>query len=268
MLRPTKSKRGPRSRASTPTAKYLAGIRRILARVAPDPIRRAARAVAASLEAGGIVHVFGTGHSSLLAQEVFYRAGGIVAINPILDPRLGFERGAVESSEFERSIEAAAELAERAGFQPGDSGIVISNSGRNALPVEMALRMKAAGLTVIALTNLRQSRASSSRHPSGKRIFEVADVILDNHCPPGDALLMIPGIRHTLGPATTVVGALILHATFLEAASALAAKGKVPASFVSANVAGVTLESIRQLTAPYQSRIRYYRPAERACESA
>lgn len=206
------------------------------------------------------MHAFGTGHSSLLAQELFYRAGGLVAINPILDPRLGFERGAIESTEFERDLNAAGDLAATVGFRSGDAGIVISNSGRNALPVEMALRMKTAGMAVIALTNLEQSKASSSHHPSAKRLFEIADVVLDNHCPPGDAAIEIAGIPHPLGPVSTIVGAAILHAVIIEAASRLAEKNTPPATFVSANTGSVTTEDLRFLTAPFQDRIKYYRP--------
>jgi uncharacterized phosphosugar-binding protein len=112
---------------------------------------------------------------------------------------------------------------------------------------------------VIALTSLEQSRASTSRHPSGQRLFEVADTVLDNHCPPGDAAVEIAGIAHRLGPLSTVVGAVILHSVFLGAAYLLAQKGKPPATFVSANVGAVAAEDLRRLIAPYASRIRYYR---------
>lgn len=246
--------------------RYLAAVSDILRRVDMDSVRHAAREISTALEAGGIVHAFGTGHSSLLAQELFYRAGGLVAINPILDPRLGFERGAIESTEFERDLGAAGELAAKAGFRSGDAGIVISNSGRNALPIEMALRMKAAGTAVIALTNLEQSKTGSSRHPSGKRLFEIADAVLDNHCPPGDAAIEIAGIPHPLGPVSTIVGAAILHAVILQAASWLAQKNLPPATFVSANLGSVTIEDLRRLTAPFENRIKYYRPAVRERE--
>lgn len=241
--------------------RYLAAVSDILRRIDMDSVRRAALRISTALEAGGMVHAFGTGHSSLLAQELFYRAGGLVAINPILDPRLGFERGAIESTEFERDLHAASDLTAAAGFRSGDAGIVISNSGRNALPVEMALRMKAAGMAVIALTNLEQSKASSSRHPSGKRLFEIADAVLDNHCPPGDAAIEIAGIPHPLGPVSTIAGAAILHAVILQAASGLAEKNIPPATFVSANAGSVTIDDLRRLMAPFQDRIKYYRSA-------
>ncbi len=240
---------------------YLNTVLEILCHIDLAEISRAAQIIASALESGGIIHTFGTGHSSLLAQEVFYRAGGLVAVNPVLDSRLGFEHGAVESTEFERQLAAADELEVAAGFRRGDAGIVISNSGRNALPVELVLRMKAAEMTVIALTSVEQSKAASSRHPSGKRLFEVADFTLDNHCPPGDAAISVPGLEHPLGPVSTVAGATILHCVLLDAAEKLAQKGNPPATFVSANLGERSAEELRRLMAPFQDRIRYYRSA-------
>jgi uncharacterized phosphosugar-binding protein len=247
----------------SPPEAYLSTAQAVLQRIDLGSVRRAAGFVAGAIGAGGIVHLFGSGHSSLLAQEVFYRAGSLVAVNPVLDPRLGFEHGAVESTEFERSPEGAEDLAGQAGFQARDAGIVISNSGRNALPVEMALRMKHAGMKVIALTNLEQSRSAESRHGSGKRLFEVADEILDNHCPAGDAAVSIPGIPHAIGPLSTVVGAAILHSVLIEAAAELVQKGISPDVLASANVGSVPAASLRERLGAYAGRIRYYREGGR-----
>lgn len=239
--------------------RFLNAVRIALDRIELPPVRAAAEIIAGALESGGVVHTFGTGHSSLLAQELFYRAGGIVAINPILDPRLGFECGAFESTTFERSAEGAAELAEKAGFRAGDAGVIISNSGANALPVEMAIRMKQSGLKLIVLTNVAQSQATTSHHASGKRLFELADVVLDNHAPAGDAAVEIAGLAVRLGPLSTIVGASILHAVIVEAAEALAASGKPPVAFASANAGAVTTDELRKRAEAYQHRIRYYR---------
>lgn len=251
---------GKRTSPRSPAFTYLDAVDNALRRIDMHQILQAAGIVSASLEVGGVVHAFGSGHSSLLAQEVFFRAGGLVGVNPILDPRLSFKQGVIESTEFERTLEAAQELVQRAGFRNRDAGIVISNSGCNALPVEMALQMKAAGLKVIALTNLEQSQGSPSRHPSHKRLFEIADCLLDNHCPPGDAAVSVSGISHAMGPLSTIIGATILHAMFLEAAEQLTSRGKLPATFVSVNVGEGSLDRLREVIAPYQDRIRYYRP--------
>lgn len=249
--------------SQNPSQVYLSAAQAALNRVDMESVRRASAVLAQAIGGDGIVHFFGSGHSSLLAQEVFYRAGGLIVISPILDPRLGFEGGAVESTEFERSLEGADEFTAKAGFRPGDAGLVISNSGRNALPVEMALRMKRAGMKVIALTNLEQSRSAESRHPSGKRLYEVADEILDNHCPAGDAAVTIPGIPHAIGPLSTVVGAAILHSLLIEAAAVLARQGIPPAVLASANVGNVAPSSVREQLSAYAGRIRYYREGGR-----
>ena len=241
--------------------RYLAAVRRVLDEISLERIGQAADLLATALRSSGIIHIFGAGHSSLLAQEVFFRAGGLVAVNPILNQQLGFQCGVLESTEFERRAESADVLIRSESFRSNDSGIVISNSGRNALPVEIAIRMKSAGMTVIALTNLAQSRQSKSHHASGKRLFEIADVILDNHCPPGDAAVMIEGISAALGAVSTIAGAALLHATFLKAAESLAREGKPPDAFVSVNLGSGSMDLLKKLIAPYQQRIRYYRPS-------
>src|SRR5437016_10537400 len=120
--------------------RYLASVRRALDDICFEQVEQAAGVIAEALRNDGIIHVFGAGHSSLLAQEVFFRAGGLVAVNPILSARLGFEGGVLESTDFERRAESADLLIDDGDFHRGDAGIVISNSGRNALPVEIAFR--------------------------------------------------------------------------------------------------------------------------------
>jgi uncharacterized phosphosugar-binding protein len=244
-----------------PGERYLNSVHATLEKLELQQVLSAAELVADALQAGRLIHVFGGGHSALLAQEVFYRAGGLVAVRPMLDRRLQFEDGILQSTEFERMPGAALELAVAAEFRSGDVGIVASNSGRNVLPVEMACHMRAAGMKVIALTNLRQSREGKSLHPSGKRLFECADAVLDNHCPIGDAAVTISGIAAAMGPVSTIAGAALLHAVFIQAAAQLVGRGTVPAVFQSANVGDGSLDEVRSLIAPFQDRIKYYRTA-------
>lgn len=238
---------------------YLHSVREVLGELEPRQIDRAAALVSSSLGTGGLVHMFGTGHSLLLAVEVFFRAGGLVAVSPILDERLHFENGVVESTEFERTYSAAEELVRGAMFRAGDTGMVISNSGRNVLPIEIALRMRAAGMKVIALTNLNQSKPGTSLHSSGKLLFEVADAVLDNHCPVGDAAVAVPGISERMGPISTIAGSVLLHSVFIEAAAQLAGENQAPSVFRSVNVGNGSLDALRGLIAPYRDRIRFYR---------
>lgn len=238
--------------------KYIECLKQVLGRIEAQPraIADAASLIASSLSAGGIVHIFGAGHSHMIAEEAFYRAGGIAAVNPILDPRLIFLKGVLDSTAAEREPGYADSLLKRERTEPRDTMIVVSNSGRNASPVEMAMGAKRDGLAVIAITNLDQSRSAPSRHASGLRLFEIADVSIDNGVPPGDASIMIPGAAAPMGPASTVAGAAIVHSLMLEAAAALLARGKAVAVLPSANVGEGSEAALRAALAPYRSRIR------------
>ncbi len=239
---------------------YVDGLQAVLERIKREQagkIKQAGQLVAAALSAGGVIHTFGTGHAHLIADEAFYRAGGIAAINPILDERLIFLKGALESSRAERENGLARELIEREDVRGEDAAIIISNSGRNAVPVEMTLEMKARGVKVIAITNLEQSRASTARHSSGKRLYELADVTIDNCVPTGDAMLSVPGSEAKIGPASTVAGAAIINSIIIEAVAELLQRGELVPVLPSANVEGVSEETLRDILGPYKGRIKY-----------
>jgi uncharacterized phosphosugar-binding protein len=239
---------------------YLSGLQAILERLKSEQaenIRQAGQLVAAAIAADGVVHTFGAGHSHLIAEEAFFRAGGIAAVNPILDERLVFLRGALESTRAEREEGFARALLDREDVRAGDVAIVISNSGRNTAPVEMALEMKSRAVRVIAITSLEHSSASASLHPSGKRLFEIADLTVDNGVPSGDALLRIPGLDSKIGPSSTVAGAAAVNSIVIEAASELAKRGLPVPLLPSANSDGVTVETLRAILGRYHGRIRY-----------
>lgn len=239
---------------------YIKRLQGLLERIADtqgENIRRAAAIVADSLATGGIIHTFGTGHSHIIAEDVFFRAGGIAAVNPILDDRFLFLKGALESTRAERQSGIARELIENETICEADAAIVISNSGRNAAPVEMALEMKRRGVPVIAITSLEQSRASTPRHASGKRLFEIADVAIDNCVPPGDALIKIEGIESMTGASSTVAGSAIIHSIVIEALYELAARGLAGSVLPSANMENTTADTLRDILRPFEGRIRY-----------
>jgi uncharacterized phosphosugar-binding protein len=239
---------------------YIEKLQLVLERIKSEQaknIREAGMVVADSLAAGGIIHTFGTGHSHLIADEAFFRAGGIAAVNPILDERLIFLKGALESTRTEQESGFAHQLLSQEDVKSIDSGIVISNSGRNAAPIEMALEMKTLGLRVVAITNLEQSSSSTPRHSSGKRLFEVADVVIDNCVPPGDALLQVPGLESRIGPSSTVAGAAIINSIIIEAVTELLKRGEPVPVLPSANTEGVSEQKLSDLLRRYQSRIRY-----------
>ncbi len=240
--------------------RYVDGLQAVLERIKLEQaqnIKQAGQLVAAALSAGGVIHTFGTGHSHLIADEAFFRAGGIAAINPILEERLIFLKGALESTRAERENGLACELITREHVRAEDAAIIISNSGRNAVPVEMALEMKARGVKVIAITSLDQSRSSSALHSSGKRLYELADVTIDNCVPTGDALLSLPGLDAKIGPASTVAGATIINSIIIEAVGELLQRGELVPVLPSANVEGVTEEILKEILGPYKGRIKY-----------
>ncbi len=221
---------------------YLARIQEILTAAFTEQqaaIQIAAEKIAGALLQGGILHVFGSGHSHILAEELYIRAGGLAPVHPILIPELMLHEDVERASLLERQPEYADVVLESQPFEGRDVLLVISNSGTNGLPVEVALRGKQAGLFVIALTSLSFSRTLDPRHPSGKRLFETADLVLDNRGVPGDACLEIEveksGKTVRSSPTSTAVGAALLDALVAEVAGRLAKMGIEPPLFVSGN---------------------------------
>lgn len=221
--------------------KYIAEIKKLIERVERtqmENIQRAAELVADAISRDRLIYVFGAGHSHLLANEVFARAGGLISMQAMLDPGLGFMAGAERQGGFERLPGYARIVIQDYDIRANDVIIVISNSGRNPAPVQMALEAKQRGATVIALTSLPHSTNVSSADPSGKRLFEIADLALDNGCPPGDALVRLEGLPPPVGPSTGVIGALILHAIVVQAAQNLLNRGIMPLVAFSGNLEG------------------------------
>ena len=238
---------------------YIAHLIAILHRLLNEQasgIQQAAALVADCLKQGGVVHTFGTGHAHLIAAEPFYRAGGLAPVDAILDDRITFSHGAFESTRAERTAGLAADILQSISLTPQDVAIVISNSGRNAVPVEMALLLKERGVKVIAITSLAQSQASSPRNPLGLRLFEVANLVLDNCVPVGDGALSVPGVSFPVGPTSTVAGAAIINSIFVQCAILLAGKGLRVPVLPSGNLENVPLDAHAVLR-PYRGRIKY-----------
>lgn len=184
------------------------------------------------------IFLFGTGHSHMLAEELFYRAGGLVKIQPILDPPLMLHISASDSTLAERVEGAAEKLFKEYAIKENDVIVIISNSGRNGVIVDMALLCKENGVKVVALTNLEHTYAGASRHKSGKRLCEIADLVLDNFGCVGDACVEVDGVAGKICPTSTVSGALILNAVVAEAVELCAKNGFEPEHFASSNVDG------------------------------
>jgi uncharacterized phosphosugar-binding protein len=199
-------------------------------------VRRAAEVVATTFSAGGVLYIFGSGHSHMFAEEAFYRAGGAVRVCPVLKPPYMLHEGAVRSTLLERETGHAGDVLSSYRLEPDrDCLLVASNSGANALPVEVASSAKANGLPVIAITSRAYARAVQR---PGPRLHDVADVVIDNHCPPGDALIELADDLPPTGPASTVVGLALLNSLVVEACAIQLARGEHPEVFLSANMPG------------------------------
>jgi uncharacterized phosphosugar-binding protein len=226
---------------STAGHRYLAEASRLVQRLAAEEwgsISAAADLVAAALARGGSVHAFGTGHSHMLAEELFYRAGGLVRVKPILFEGLMLHAGAELSTALERLPGVAAALLEQHPIEPPDVLVVASNSGGNAVVRELATLVRSRGIPVIAIVSRAHAASGSARAAGHRNLQDVADVVIDNGGTPGDAAVAIDGFAPRVGPTSTVVGAAALNAIVTEAAERLVARGVEPDVFVSSNVEG------------------------------
>jgi uncharacterized phosphosugar-binding protein len=201
-------------------------------------IEAAAELMADALAAGGTIHVFGTGHSHMLAEELYYRAGGLVRVRPILFEGLMLHASAPLSTSLERLPGLARAIVDDQPLAPGDVLVIASNSGSNAVVTEVASLARERGLHTIAITSLEHATSGSRRVTGQPRLHELVDVSIDNGGAVGDAAVAIEGVPTRVGPTSTVVGAAIANALVAEVVERLVGRGIVPAVFTSANVAG------------------------------
>ncbi|MBQ3080533.1 MAG: SIS domain-containing protein [Clostridia bacterium] len=202
-----------------------------------EALEKAATVISETLSDGGMVYTFGTGHAHMLGLEIFYRAGGPVKVYPILDEKLMLHISASESTGWERTEGFGPELLSKYPIKKGDALLLFSNSGRNAVPVQMALKAKEMGVTTIAITNINHSSSSSSRNSTGLRLFEAVDIVIDNAGVKGDACIDTPSGRK-IGPTSTAVGAAILQALCCRAEEIARENGKTIEFYASSNIDG------------------------------
>ncbi|MCG7527591.1 SIS domain-containing protein [Streptomyces sp. OfavH-34-F] len=221
-------------------------------------IAAAGAAIADTVEAGGRLFAFGAGHSSLPAQDVVYRAGGLALMNLMVVPgALGVDvMPATLGSALERVDGLAGAVLDSSPAKAGDVLVIISLSGRNALPVEMALNARALGLKVIGVTSVAYAENTRSRHSSGGFLRDHCDIVLDSKIAIGDAELEVDGIEAPFAPASTVVTSAIMQGVMAAAAEELLARGIEPPLLRSGNVDGGHEWNGRVMT-QYADRIFY-----------
>ena len=216
-----------------------------------EKLERAAEIIKKVIAADGLVHVFGCGHSHLLAEESFYRAGGLACINPIFYEPLMLHESAVLSSSLEKKPGLADSLLKRMPLESRDALICISTSGLNAVPVEFAMGAKKLCIPVIGIS----SDAYLQQYPERPHLQQVCDLCIDNQAPRGDACLDIPGLDTMMAPVSTITGCYIINSIFARAARLALAEGIAVPVFKSGNIPGGR-EFNSRLISRYQGRVK------------
>ncbi len=220
----------------TPSTDYLEKCRGLVENVLDqaDSIHRAAEWFAQSILAGRMVHLFGSGHSRIMVEEMWPRYGSFPGFNPIVELSLTFHNPVVGANGQRQAmfLENTPGLAKRIlrnyDLSPDDSALVASSSGCNVVPIEIAQEFQQRGVRVVALISLQHSEASESRHESGKRLQDFADLVLDTGAPVGDAMTSIDGMDTPVSPGSTVGGCMIVNALKAEVADRLTKTGQPP----------------------------------------
>lgn len=235
----------------SPADAFFAGSAALLARVRAQNAAVLAQlggVIGGSVAAGGVLHTFGSGHSALVAKEIIGRAGGLVCVSGLPDPTGGF---------VENLPGYGTALAERYdrqhGLRAGETIIVVSNSGKNCAPIEVALYARQKKLNVVALTSVTMARTVAAAHPGGKKLHEIADFTLDNGGEVGDALVDVGGGLKA-GPTSTLTGALLLQLLSFEIIGWLQAHSHPLPILRSQNLPGA-IESNRELARRYHGRL-------------
>ena len=230
----------------TPSADYLDKCRELIAVVEKQQtaIQKAADWFAATILAGRMVHLFGSGHSRILVEEMWPRYGSFPGFNPIVELSLSFHNLVVGPNGQRQAmfLENVSGLAERIlrnfDLSRQDSALVASSSGCNVVPIEMAEQFKKRGLKVVVIISKKHSEASRSQHPDGKKLQDFADLVLDTGAPAGDAMVKIDGLETPVSPGSTVGGCLLVNSLKAEVAARLTRAGQSPKVLSAASVVG------------------------------
>jgi uncharacterized phosphosugar-binding protein len=230
----------------TPSSEYLSRCRELVEAIERQhaAIQQTADWFAETILTGRMVHLFGSGHSRILVEEMWPRYGSFPGFNPIVELSLSFHNMVVGPNGQRQAmfLENVSGLAERIlrnfDLSPKDTALVISSSGCNLVPIEMAAEFRNHGLKVVAIISLKHSEATPSRHPDGKKLQDFANLTLDTGAPVGDAMVKIPGLETAVSPGSTVGGCMLVNAIKAEVAARLTAAGKPPKVLTSGALIG------------------------------
>lgn len=226
-------------------------------RLEAGSVEYAAQRAADAIVNGGTLWAFGATHSSLLTGELVYRAGGLAIVNPIYAPGLTVnEHPLPRTSTLEHLSGYAEVVLSGVPLRQGDVLFVFSTSGRNAVPVEVAIHGRRRGATVIAFTSRQYAMVSPPDDPPGRYLHDIADIVIDTHVPVGDAALRLEHAQVLVGPVSTVIGALLVNGLVCRIAEILVMRGVQPPVLVSGNLPG-GVEANRRTFAAYSDRIHY-----------
>lgn len=218
-----------------------------------DNIKASAKLIFESIKDGKVLHVFATGHSHMLAEEMFYRAGGLVAIDPILRPFLMQHEGAISSTKFERLPGIAKVVYDGLELQEGEPFIVVSNSGINAVPIEFAQIAKENNHKVIVITSVESSKKLNSRALDGRHLYECGDIVIDNHVPHGDGI--VDTKYGNVGAVSSIICSYIAQSLVLEIINLYMENDMIPPIYMSANLAGGD-EHNKKVYEEYKKRVK------------
>ncbi|HZR18599.1 MAG TPA: SIS domain-containing protein [Verrucomicrobiae bacterium] len=231
---------------TSPGQVYLDKSRELLERVERQlpQIQTAADWFARSILAGRMVHLFASGHSRIMVEEMWPRYGSFPGFNPIVELSLTFHNPVVGANGQRQAmfLENVSGLAERIlrnfAVRPEDSGFVISSSGCNLVPIEMAEGLQKRGVKVVVIISRKHSEASVSKHPKGRKLQDFADLVLDTGAPIGDAMVKLDGLDTPVSPGSTVGGCLLINTIKAEVAARLIAAGHPPKVLTAAAIVG------------------------------
>jgi uncharacterized phosphosugar-binding protein len=254
---------GESTRMASDTNAFLVAARALLERLESqiEAIEAASRICADAIGGGGLVHCFGTGHSRIPVEELFPRYGSYPGFSPLVELSMTFHtqvvgaNGQRQAMAIERVEGLAASILANFRLRPSDAGIVFSAGGTTAVPIEVAIGLREAGLPVITVTSVEHSRTATPHHSTGTRLLDHADVVLDLCTPVGDALVDVGGAR--VGPGSTLAAVALANAVKVRTAELLAERGALPPVLTAASLVGPE-ESRRLFDAAYAEHARRY----------